>query len=90
MIHPSQMSYPPTENASQTPSTIVPPMPMPTAAFPTLAIGPRRRVSSGVSTLLTATIRTQKRTIPATNETALSTWSASNQSSKLTRGILNR
>ena len=65
-------------------------MPAPTVAFPTLAIGLRRRVSAGVSVRRPATTSTQKRTIPETKDTALMTWSAINQSSKLTRGILDR
>ena len=45
MIQPSQMSYPPTENASQMPKTIVPPAPIPTAALPTFATGAMRIVA---------------------------------------------
>ncbi len=60
MIQPSQMSYPPTEKASQIPRMIVPPAPTPTAAFPTFTIGSMRTVPSGASVLRTATIRTQK------------------------------
>src|SRR5512133_533688 len=65
---------------------IVPPRPMPTVALPTVATGPRRSVSPGVSIRLPTTISTQKRIIPATSENALSTWSASIHWSKLTRG----
>src|SRR5688572_6980269 len=49
MIHGSQMSYPPYENASQIPKMSVPPAPMATAPFPTFAIGSMRIVSPGVS-----------------------------------------
>ncbi len=88
MIHGSQMSYPPTENASQIPRTIVPVAPIATLAFPIFATGPMRIVSSGVSVVRTATIRTQKRTIAATYANALSTWRARIQSSRLTPAIL--
>jgi hypothetical protein len=66
MIQPSQMSYPPNENASQMPRTIVPTAPMPTAALPTFTTGSIRIVPSGVSVWRTATTRTQNRIIPAT------------------------
>ena len=65
-------------------------MPMPAAALPTLTTGSVRMVPSGVSAFLIATMRTQKRVIPATHANALSTWSASAQSSKLTKSILGR
>jgi hypothetical protein len=73
MIQPSQMSYPPTEKASQIPKTIVPTPPIPAAAFPTFAAGAMRIVPSGVSVPRTATIMTQKNTSPATSANALST-----------------
>jgi len=69
---------------------MVPPMPSPTATFPILVIGSMRSVSSAVSVFRTATTSTQKRTTPATHENALSTWSASTQSSKLTRPSYER
>ena len=66
MIQPSQMSYPPMEKASQIPRTMVPPAPIPTAAFPTFTIGSMRIVPAGASVRRTATIRTLKRMTPAT------------------------
>src|SRR5262245_33450383 len=59
-------------------------MPEPTIAFPILLTGPARIVCSAVSVRRTATMRTQNTTTPATHANALSTWSASIQSSKLT------
>src|SRR5262245_30620669 len=85
MIHPSQMSYPPTENASQIPNTIVPPPPIPAAALPIFETGAIRIVPSGVSVRRTATIMTQNSTSAATRAKALSTWSARTQSSRLMR-----
>ncbi len=49
MIQGSQMSYPPHENASQMPRTIVPVAPIPMLALPTFTTGPMRIVPSGVS-----------------------------------------
>jgi hypothetical protein len=43
-----------------------------------------------VSARLTAAIRTQNTTTPATHANALSTWSESIQSSKLTRACYDR
>ena len=63
----------------------MPPAPTPTAPPAILDKGPSRIVPSGVSVCRTATMRTQKEMIPATKENALSTWSTSIQSSKLTR-----
>src|SRR4029453_1459646 len=67
------------------PNAMVPPTPRPTAAPATFVAPPIRRVLSGVSARRTATIRTQKNTIPATSANALITWRASIQLSKLTR-----
>jgi hypothetical protein len=75
------MEYPPTEKASHSPKTIVPPIPIPTATFPTSAMGCMRSVASAVSVLRTAAIRTQKTTMPATHENALSTWGPSHRRS---------
>jgi len=61
-------------------------MPAPTVAVPTLATGPRRSVSPGVSMLRPAMISTQKRTSPAISENALSRCNAKIQSEKRTRG----
>ena len=68
------------------PRMIVPPIPIPIVALPTLATGPRRSVSSGVSIRRTATTSTQKRMLPDTSENAASTWSASIHWLKPTRG----
>src|ERR1700759_538941 len=58
---------------------------MPTAMLPTLTIGAIRNVSSGVSILRTATMRTQNSTIAATYAKALRTCTASAHWTKLTR-----
>src|SRR5262245_35136335 len=65
-------------------------MPAPTTAFPIRPTGSIRIVSSAVSARRTARIRIQKTTTPATQANALSTWSASIQSSKLTSGEATR
>ena len=75
MIQKSQMSYPPYENASQMPKTIVPTAPTPVPMCPTLTTGAMRIVPSGVSVLRIATIRTQKTIMPATYANALRRWS---------------
>ncbi len=84
MIQKSQMSYPPTENVSQRPKTIVPTAPTPSRWCPTLTTGAMRIVPSGVSVFRTATISTQNTTMPATYANALSTCSARIQSSNVT------
>ena len=85
-IQGSQMSYPPKENASQIPRTIVPTMPIPTAAPAIRATGPKRSVASGVSARRAATVIIQKQAMPATRAKALRTCSARAQSSRLTGG----
>ena len=64
------------------PNTIVPAAPTPVPIVPTLTTGAMRIVPSGVSVFRTATMSTQKTTMPATYANALRRWSARIQSSK--------